>query len=120
MSPVAPPLILPTVCEKRSQLDSPFPSTFHAPSTWYAAEAIPQRNSLGKRARSISEGATAPATGSRSEEHTSELQSHLNLVCRLLLAKKHTSELQSHLNLVCRLLLEKKHPTAPHHHAESR
>src|SRR5260370_42401436 len=45
----------------------------------------------------------------RSEEHTSELQSHLNLVCRLLLEKKkHTSELQSHLNLVCRLLLEKK------------
>src|SRR5260370_14271883 len=46
---------------------------------------------------------------SRSEEHTSELQSHLNLVCRLLLEKKkHTSELQSHLNIVCRLLLEKK------------
>src|SRR5260370_23965817 len=45
----------------------------------------------------------------RSEEHTSELQSHLNLVCRLLLEKKkHTSELQSHLNLVCRLLLEQK------------
>src|SRR5260370_23691946 len=42
----------------------------------------------------------------RSEEHTSELQSHLNLVCRLLLEKKkHTSELQSHLNIVCRLLL---------------
>src|SRR5260370_4284191 len=28
------------------------------------------------------------ATGKRSEEHTSELQSHLNLVCRLLLEKK--------------------------------
>src|SRR5690242_20890775 len=27
------------------------------------------------------------ATGSRSEEHTSELQSHVNLVCRLLLEK---------------------------------
>src|SRR5260370_22142365 len=27
-------------------------------------------------------------TTSRSEEHTSELQSHLNLVCRLLLEKK--------------------------------
>src|SRR5260370_27837743 len=27
-------------------------------------------------------------TGLRSEEHTSELQSHLNLVCRLLLEKK--------------------------------
>src|SRR5260370_16867781 len=29
-----------------------------------------------------------PAPGCRSEEHTSELQSHLNLVCRLLLEKK--------------------------------
>src|SRR5207237_10685424 len=28
----------------------------------------------------------------RSEEHTSELQSHLNLVCRLLLEKKKTNE----------------------------
>src|SRR6267142_7010032 len=27
-------------------------------------------------------------TGGRSEEHTSELQSHVNLVCRLLLEKK--------------------------------
>src|SRR5260370_8410891 len=30
------------------------------------------------------------ASGGRSEEHTSELQSHLNLVCRLLLEKKKT------------------------------
>src|SRR5260370_10937243 len=29
-----------------------------------------------------------PTISSRSEEHTSELQSHLNLVCRLLLEKK--------------------------------
>src|SRR5260370_37913157 len=34
-------------------------------------------------------GPVAPADSrSRSEEHTSELQSHLNLVCRLLLEKK--------------------------------
>src|SRR5260370_22513996 len=33
---------------------------------------------------------------SRSEEHTSELQSHLNLVCRLLLEKK--KEQQKHSN----------------------
>src|SRR5207237_7906165 len=32
---------------------------------------------------------TVPGTV-RSEEHTSELQSHLNLVCRLLLEKKKT------------------------------
>src|SRR5260370_38732017 len=30
----------------------------------------------------------AHGRGQRSEEHTSELQSHLNLVCRLLLEKK--------------------------------
>src|SRR5260370_15134782 len=33
-------------------------------------------------------GATDASVSSRSEEHTSELQSHLNLVCRLLLEKK--------------------------------
>src|SRR5260370_21494610 len=31
-----------------------------------------------------------PSSEDRSEEHTSELQSHLNLVCRLLLEKKKT------------------------------
>src|SRR5260370_8027424 len=42
---------------------------------------------------------------------------------RLCRSEEHTSELQSHLNLVCRLLLEKKkhtHHTPPHrttHHA---
>src|SRR5260370_10658495 len=32
----------------------------------------------------------------RSEEHTSELQSHLNLVCRLLLEKKKQNRPQAH------------------------
>src|SRR5690242_21784704 len=34
------------------------------------------------------EGTGVIAGGPRSEEHTSELQSHVNLVCRLLLEKK--------------------------------
>src|SRR2546430_13158601 len=34
-----------------------------------------------------------PKDGQRSEEHTSELQSQSNLVCRLLLEKKKTNEL---------------------------
>src|SRR2546430_10565187 len=34
-----------------------------------------------------------PTTGRRSEEHTSELQSQSNLVCRLLLEKKKSSTL---------------------------
>src|SRR5260370_19938522 len=33
-------------------------------------------------------GLGGPGQRNRSEEHTSELQSHLNLVCRLLLEKK--------------------------------
>src|SRR5260370_14653467 len=35
-------------------------------------------------------------TVSRSEEHTSELQSHLNLVCRLLLEKKKKTKSNNH------------------------
>src|SRR5260370_9092530 len=42
-------------------------------------------------ARSATASIAAPAKWPRSEEHTSELQSHLNLVCRLLLEKKKKS-----------------------------
>src|SRR5260370_42564047 len=49
---------------------------------WVLGDAGPSRHAgLGSTAR-----LRGPA--SRSEEHTSELQSHLNLVCRLLLEKK--------------------------------
>src|SRR2546427_4548749 len=57
-------------------------------------------------------GCTVNSRARRSEEHTSELQSQSNLVCRLLIAEEHTSELQSQSNLVCRLLLEKKKRSA--------
>src|SRR2546430_8715532 len=36
----------------------------------------------------VGTGTADPSGGSRSEEHTSELQSQSNLVCRLLLEKK--------------------------------
>src|SRR2546430_8528456 len=42
----------------------------------------------GAAARSPRGGAGAPGGARRSEEHTSELQSQSNLVCRLLLEKK--------------------------------
>src|SRR5260370_19810314 len=38
--------------------------------------------------RTLDLGVLVPIDSVRSEEHTSELQSHLNLVCRLLLEKK--------------------------------
>src|SRR5260370_10302268 len=45
---------------------------------WSSASCTPPRGRAG----------SLLACGPRSEEHTSELQSHLNLVCRLLLEKK--------------------------------
>src|SRR5438477_9854574 len=53
-------------------------------------------NPLGPRADTWSDSGcpcrrtrfTSPGDPRRSEEHTSELQSHVNLVCRLLLEKK--------------------------------
>src|SRR2546430_5080972 len=64
-------------------------------------------------------------TASRSEEHTSELQSQSNLVCRLLLEKKNLSFLPArpcrippcadlrHIRLRCRLPLPRAGGTAP-------
>src|SRR5882762_11828251 len=43
-------------------------------------------STAGTPRRSAPRASSSPAP--RSEEHTSELQSHLNLVCRLLLEKK--------------------------------
>src|SRR5260370_11637107 len=47
------------------------------------------RGGRGGRGGALGPGGLRPRqAGSRSEEHTSELQSHLNIVCRLLLEKK--------------------------------
>src|SRR2546430_11983086 len=55
----------------------------------------------GRRSIQLSYGRTAridskPFIEKRSEEHTSELQSQSNLVCRLLLEKKKTTHTCSH------------------------
>src|SRR5260370_18456914 len=50
---------------------------------------LPQRDTVRRLGHDIDATISAYVRGqSRSEEHTSELQSHLNLVCRLLLEKK--------------------------------
>src|SRR5256885_4362791 len=54
--------------------------------------------------RSAASTATNAATGAaRSEEHTSELQSPCNLVCRLLLEKKKTPTVTSRITRVTEL-----------------
>src|SRR5690242_21179699 len=52
------------------------------------ALARPLSSSLRCRSLSRESNCARSSVMSRSEEHTSELQSHVNLVCRLLLEKK--------------------------------
>src|SRR5260370_24399298 len=49
-----------------------------------------------KISRRFESGLRRSSGSTRSEEHTSELQSHLNLVCRLLLEKKKQLYLNNH------------------------
>src|SRR5260370_32724436 len=61
-----------------------FRSLFFAPGTSVIDKPVPEN----RRATQIGLCAACFQQLERSEEHTSELQSHLNLVCRLLLEKK--------------------------------
>src|SRR5260370_32081068 len=77
-----------------------FPYTTLFRSLCLRSKRLNMRDSASRLAKLVAiittswiSAATAWASGSRnnrhrSEEHTSELQSHLNLVCRLLLEKK--------------------------------
>src|SRR5260370_26260971 len=74
------------------------------PYTTLSRSAHPRRTLSQVRACRRSCPTGAPPS-SRSEEHTSELQSHLNLVCRLLLEKKKQLPLPAALHLSARMLV---------------
>src|SRR3546814_9000693 len=61
--------------------------------------------------RAASHRSSAPSS-TRSEEHTSELQSNAHLVCRLLLEKKKTKKLLTHIPS---LLLQTSRETRTQH-----
>src|SRR5687768_17853855 len=65
-------------------------STLFPYTTLFRSRSRPPRPTCSAHWRSRGErgGARTPWTRCRSEEHTSELQSRLHLVCRLLLEKK--------------------------------
>src|SRR6202022_4852481 len=81
------------------------------PYTTLFRSRVPRPGRVAPRARRF-RAWPSPSRHGRSVEHTSELQSHSDLVCRLLL--ENTTELQSHSDLVCRLLLEKKKDRSVH------
>src|SRR6266487_7179852 len=79
-----PPAVGPACAESdmsTSLADPPGTDEFRPPRTWPCRPARPGAP------RSATSGRPRRATG-RSEEHTSELQSPVHLVCRLLLEKK--------------------------------
>src|SRR2546426_4486672 len=68
-------------------------STLFPYTTLFRSPARPYRNEATRHAAMARKACVVPASGrdstaTRSEEHTSELQSPCNLVCRLLLEKK--------------------------------
>src|SRR2546421_7426371 len=58
-----------------------------------------RRRSLDSACRAVGHGAGESEGPSRSEEHTSELQSRSDLVCRLLLEKKKKNEHSKRLGI---------------------
>src|SRR5437764_11181736 len=78
----------------RHPIDPALPQVFAKLDQVYRAKRKPPRNELEKWARD----ATQPRRGfARSEEHTSELQSPMYLVCRLLLEKKKKKKIQTNI-----------------------
>src|SRR2546430_3155686 len=76
-------------------------STLFPYTTLFRSQAsLPVRPAKAAPARNNSRRQSEPAGDQRSEEHTSELQSQSNLVCRLLLEKKkkqHSGQERAHL-----------------------
>src|SRR6266480_6101238 len=94
------------------------PGTGSGPATtWLRSRPSPSTSTsttspgcTGREPAGVPDSSTSPgysvmvrAMSARSEEHTSELQSHVNLVCRLLLEKKKKTsykQLQSKKNQI--------------------
>src|SRR5256885_9504416 len=64
----------------------PYTTLFRSPPP--SAECARFRRRAAPRRNAAPSGGARPGAADRSEEHTSELQSPCNLVCRLLLEKK--------------------------------
>src|SRR5207237_10233481 len=87
-----PLIILPPPISTLFPYTTLFRSARHTVCAHLAPSAAPclPHSASAPSARTTSSFRRASPYPDRSEEHTSELQSHLNLVCRLLLEKKKT------------------------------
>src|SRR2546426_2766112 len=70
----------------------PYTTLFRSPVAQWIEHKPPELGAAGSNpVRRTNPGFSSILPGGRSEEHTSELQSPCNLVCRLLLEKKKTN-----------------------------
>src|SRR2546430_8073291 len=83
-------------------------STLFPYTTLFRSLFEPLKKRGGRRIPGRKFGAKPAVTSPRSEEHTSELQSQSNLVCRLLLEKK-----KKKINLCCLLPRSTSQPLQP-------
>src|SRR5438034_8273149 len=89
-----PPLSLFFLIIPRPPRSTLFPYTTLFRSSRSRRQRCQRRGPRADRHRDCRQRAPRTAAACRSEEHTSELQSHSDLVCRLLLEKKKTDSLQ--------------------------
>src|SRR2546430_7315553 len=78
----------------------PYTTLFRSSTTATCAYVAPSLSSKDVWSATVATRCTrsSPARASRSEEHTSELQSQSNLVCRLLLEKKKKHSRKVHID----------------------
>src|SRR5438034_8009705 len=92
--------------KRRTTVSTLFPYTTLFRSLSFASAKMARISFTVSRSRRYAETSAFPGRScgrlsGRSEEHTSELQSHSDLVCRLLLEKKkHTSEVGKRVTTV--------------------
>src|SRR3712207_7476045 len=70
----------------------PYTTLFRSRDSLSVSSPVPYFQPAGRRIEASIINSSECATGGRSEEHTSELQSRQYLVCRLLLEKKKKTE----------------------------
>src|SRR2546422_1384496 len=83
----------------------PYTTLFRSPSARAVVHAPGRRTAPGRGLRGG--GRAGHAAPRRSEEHTSELQSRLHLVCRLLLEKKNSGHAPFHIAIDAHSLARK-------------
>src|SRR5207237_10295703 len=92
--------------------DSPHPRDLHSFPTRRSSDLRPIGCCVRRSRRGGSQASFCPETGASIPSSTIDLAHRASTTicgrCSQRRSEEHTSELQSHLNLVCRLLLEKK------------